>query len=586
MEPMSEAILIFTFGPIQPFIAEARRTADLYTGSQLLVRLSKAAAQELSTAGDLVYPASIGQDMPNKIVAKVPWSAANDHAQAASDALIAQWKSIAADARNKFEQNGPAVDDAWEQIWNRQVEYPWEIYWAAASLEGWSSPEQAYKEAYMEADHAVNSLKRTRKFPPSEEAGLKDTFSGQRQALRLNNQDAKAYWAGVSNLRDVSASKLRPEGRERLDTVALIKRFSPLNEDLKLPPYHRFPSTSSIASAAFLATARQRAGDALAAYRQQLDGLGVFKVSSHADWPYDGDFLYMETLSPPRFQEYQNRDVGETQINRLQKALDKVYQESGAHPSTYYAILALDGDSMGEHVSACLDQSDPEGEHKKLSESITRFSLAVPAICKSHQAYLVYSGGDDVLAFCPLHSAVPLAVELAEAFQTATGGSASAGLTFVHHTQPLGAALQAAKDAEKTAKQFPDEHTPLKNALCVQILKRSGAPIKVSSHWEDVSAYVPEVLDWLRKGSDEGGFSTGFIYDLNRSLYALPKASPAFEAELKRLVKRHSVDDRPAAIDKAIVKALMDWASKLPGEAQDLGQWLLAARFIVREGGK
>ena len=40
---MPDAVLIFTFSPIQSFIAEARRASDLYVGSQILVRLAKAA---------------------------------------------------------------------------------------------------------------------------------------------------------------------------------------------------------------------------------------------------------------------------------------------------------------------------------------------------------------------------------------------------------------------------------------------------------------------------------------------------------------------------------------------------------------
>ncbi len=41
-------LFIATIGPVQPFIASARRTRDLYVGSTLLSELSKAAAKEIA----------------------------------------------------------------------------------------------------------------------------------------------------------------------------------------------------------------------------------------------------------------------------------------------------------------------------------------------------------------------------------------------------------------------------------------------------------------------------------------------------------------------------------------------------------
>lgn len=56
---MTEAVLVFTFGPVQPFIAEARRASDLFVGSQVLAQLAEAVARALRRAGaDLVYPAA------------------------------------------------------------------------------------------------------------------------------------------------------------------------------------------------------------------------------------------------------------------------------------------------------------------------------------------------------------------------------------------------------------------------------------------------------------------------------------------------------------------------------------------------
>jgi CRISPR-associated protein Cmr2 len=45
-------LFIATIGPVQPFIASARRTRDLYLGSTLLSELSKAAARKIAEQGD------------------------------------------------------------------------------------------------------------------------------------------------------------------------------------------------------------------------------------------------------------------------------------------------------------------------------------------------------------------------------------------------------------------------------------------------------------------------------------------------------------------------------------------------------
>ena len=54
-------LFIATIGPVQPFIASARRTRDLYVGSTLLSELSKAAAnaifKEEKDMHNLIFPA-------------------------------------------------------------------------------------------------------------------------------------------------------------------------------------------------------------------------------------------------------------------------------------------------------------------------------------------------------------------------------------------------------------------------------------------------------------------------------------------------------------------------------------------------
>jgi hypothetical protein len=52
-------LLLVTIGPVQEFIAQARRTRDLWFGSHVLSEISRAAARELATGqgANLIFPA-------------------------------------------------------------------------------------------------------------------------------------------------------------------------------------------------------------------------------------------------------------------------------------------------------------------------------------------------------------------------------------------------------------------------------------------------------------------------------------------------------------------------------------------------
>jgi CRISPR-associated protein Cmr2 len=197
---MPDAVLRFTFGPVQAFIAEARRTADLYAGSHILAELARAAARSLQDAGaELVYPADLGSgDPPNVIVARVPWEDAEQLAERAAAALQARWEQLASEALAKIESYAP-LDDALRAQWQAQTGDVWEIYWAAARIE-----QDDYATAFHRAQAGVAALKKTRTFTQRAEAGAKDSLGGNRAALAPAGQDPRDFWRAV---------RRRPAGR-------------------------------------------------------------------------------------------------------------------------------------------------------------------------------------------------------------------------------------------------------------------------------------------------------------------------------------------------------------------------------------
>ena len=163
-------------------------------------------------------------------------------------------------------------------------------------------------------------------------------------------------------------------------------------------------------------------------------------------------------------------------------------------PSPYFAVLAADGDRMGELISNIVNRES----HIKLSAALACFSNIANEVVREYRGVLVYSGGDDVLAFLPLDMALECAKRLHEEFNKAiaphsAGGiipSLSVGISVAHYSEHLQNLLQWARDAEKAAKNVDG-----KDALAVHLHTRTAGEMFIGSvhHWID-----DPVLRWER----------------------------------------------------------------------------------------
>jgi CRISPR-associated protein Cmr2 len=95
---MQKYLMTIALGPVQEFIAAARRTADLTAGSELLVGLAGHLADYLQRQhdADLIFPASAQVSAPNKLLFTVqgePHKIAADAKEQAHKYLRDQWDS-------------------------------------------------------------------------------------------------------------------------------------------------------------------------------------------------------------------------------------------------------------------------------------------------------------------------------------------------------------------------------------------------------------------------------------------------------------------------------------------------------------
>src|ERR1051326_749628 len=103
---MTGHLLAISIGPVQEFIAAARRTRDLWFGSYLLSEISKAAAKAVHDAGGrLIFPAegadlTEGSDLnvANIILAELPEGLEpREAADRARASALRRWKEGYAD---------------------------------------------------------------------------------------------------------------------------------------------------------------------------------------------------------------------------------------------------------------------------------------------------------------------------------------------------------------------------------------------------------------------------------------------------------------------------------------------------------
>ena len=160
-------LLVLSIGPVQEFIAAARRTRDLWFGSEMLSEVSRAAASSIGQ-DRLIFPSSTGSDSaPN--VANVILAELEDgedpqaFAELARTAAVNRWLKYAGQARDI------ASSVVNQRRWNTQIADVLEFYAAWAPLPN----EEAYTEARQQVMRLMAGRKACRNFDPGAgEAGV------------------------------------------------------------------------------------------------------------------------------------------------------------------------------------------------------------------------------------------------------------------------------------------------------------------------------------------------------------------------------------------------------------------------------
>ncbi len=561
----------FLLGPVQGFVAQARRTRDFWSGSFILSWLSAVAMHSVRVqGGHLIFPdepaeeagfrawltgrgqgeAPIQGNTPNRFLAAVD---ADFQPERVVADVQAAWQAL---AERVWAADLAPTDpsEATRAIWDRQIAGFWDIQWAL-------TPDQG--------DTAIlDRLKNWRSHQAPPEPGIKcmmmdgwQELSGQIAPTKRNPENVAStplsqFWGAVRRQKRAGLTLDLRDG-EHLCAIAFVKRrfarhFHTLQE-VPLPggwhlsgwpvPTH-VPSVTYLAAAPWLARAIETADpqdfwrfhDAAVALTRDdssgpygsrdtnlrcieaaLDGSG-----QRGAWKFaalDGNVFFDSLLE----REAQEAQEASKQAEATLNALKNLRQRAGlGAPSPFYAVLLMDGDSLGQHMS------DPQ-QQPAISEALAGFTAGVSERVAEHNGFLVYAGGDDVLALLPLEHALPCAADLRRLYReqfeihapsvgsTHSGPTLSGAIEFVHVKVPLTRVLGAAHDLlDNLAKDGRG-----RDALAVRLRKPGGVAAQWALPWAialeqgDQGLTLTRLADELQAAAPgERDYSSKFFYGI------------------------------------------------------------------------
>jgi len=616
-------LLQVALGPVQGFIATARRSRDLWFGSYILSELSKSAALSLQRNGvTLIFPApALSADLEpdtELLVANIVTGQADGMDLAAARAALdscredvaLRWRVLCDKAlaeiaprlhsRDRSRRLALIRDD----VWRAQLDDVVEFFCAAVPLS------QGYRAANDRLRDLMGRRKNTRWFDPYlDDSRLpKSSLDGSRSTVLME--------ARPGDVADVRLARLRIgiEPAEQLDTAGTVKRV--------VGRQRGFLPVARVAAAHWIERAAHEKPALLAALIPAFDGLVPDGLATRlqgkyaeygwvANFPFDAQLLYPERIDAEegKLQRTFNLNRRNWQLDSLGKSVQQLRSALGplldekalGRPQPYYAMLLADGDHMGGLIDRAASAADGARAHRDVSRALSNFAQGVPDLMATAGGACIYSGGDDVLGLVPLHRLLACADGLRADFAHKMGPVAAAvglpaadyptlsvGIAIVHMLEPLGDVRELAHRAEKMAKANELKSTGAdRNALAVIAKPRSGSEYSCRVRWSDGPALL-RLKQWAAdfdRGALPGGLphELGAIWAECERVHSPKQATADFsrlwKARLVTVLKKKRLEDgEPLDADaqQALVEALCPagQASRAALDQLLLARWL------------
>jgi len=647
----------FTLGPVQGFVAQARRTRDFWAGSFILSWLSSVAIACIEKQGGKVqfpvpdaaylrrlYGQANAQDacpqqgsIPNRFKATTALVPTHFHPEWVTQAVQTAWLALAETVWAN-DMAGVAGEST-RTIWDRQTRKFWEMSWVLSLGDG--------------AD-LLDQRKNWRDLVPPDEPGHKCMMMDGWQELsgvtHTHMPSVHKFWQQLAES-DKIGMATDVEKDEQLCALAFIKRrfaryFYQVEANLpgalgRVYGWHvpsAVPSVAFVAAAPWLAQVLARAPEAdLRVWNDVASRIANHSEIAHvqADKPFeidircvkeaaekrrsdglkrrwaglDGQLYFPTALENPGL--FPDQAAALEVLRQLQKLRCSAPLKS--LPSPYYAILMMDGDQLGKHMGE-------RAKQQPISAALNEFTRKAGELVRQHNGFLIYAGGDDVLALLPLDDALTAAAALqadyCAAFKTHcinkghdVQSTLSGAIEFVHIRTPLTRVLQ---DAHRLLDDVAKDDVG-RNAIAVRVWKPSGLALQWAMPWEkalDAGGQVrisAVALQFAAQGNNAGDadggtrFSNKFFFRMQRLLQRFEGADAATLESLLLAEYLHSWGrlDKHTGMNldtlKASLHQLLDqcrqWQRPAAGQAAEPHQQqpinpdgALLVRFLAQKG--
>ncbi len=477
---ISQHLFLFTIGPVQSFIAQARKTQDLYAGSRILSELIKTAIDTIGR-DKVVFPYAnyktdkewdAVESLPNRFVAILESDTeAQTLGESAKTAVETKWAAIAQRALPR-----------WNTGVDAQINQHLDIYWIAQPLS------DNYRDDYATLERLMGAIKNSRSFEQFQyndtigEQGRKCSLDGERNALfyRKTERNSNPNFIAKNAIDVLNDSNL--DQGEALSAISYTKRKYKTKS---------FPSTTEIALLDVLTKMKTNANakiciDMLTRVNDQLffeENIRSTKVINKIIKDADKD-----------------SEFNANTIEQCYKTFWKHAKQEGHSELKYYTILTFDGDSMGKWLSGDTNLlpekyssvKDVIGKDIDLQQFQTDFSEKLGLFAADARKLIddkkygktVYAGGDDYLGFINLNYLLDVLIDLRQAYKTMVSEplrkkyellkplSFSAGVCIAHYKEPLALVLNTARQMQSNAKDTYEQQD--KDALAITVIKGSG----------------------------------------------------------------------------------------------------------------
>lgn len=457
----------FTLGPVQGFVAQARRTRDFWAGSFLLSWLAGAAMQTvIAQKGTIAFPTAdegylgwlrgqgSGQrprqgGIPNRFKATV-----GEHFQPAlvEQAVRDAWRAVAERVWWEDLERHCQRDPVSRVIWDRQINGFWEIAWALG-----------------DDDSLLDRRKNWRTQLAPDEAGIKcSVMAGWQELSGLPAPDREALDTFWQPIREQCGRDLAED--ETLCAIAFVKRRFPhyfeqvraaMPGDWALHGWWvnpRTPSTLDLAAAPWLAHVVQEESAAA--------------------------LLRLHEAAKPLFSP------GDSGVDRLRGVKDAYQMRS---------LNALNSSAVFSHVLDNKKECPDQAAARAMKQAIKALHLKEPPspfyailLMDGDRGFLIYAGGDDVLALLPLEDALQCAAAVRQCYLGAFAAqnlqsTISAAVEYAHVKMPLTRILG---DAHQLLDEVAKEQRG-RDALAVRVWKPGGQALEWAMPWERALAGLP-----------------------------------------------------------------------------------------------